>query len=205
MNTTSIKNQAIFGRIFAQTGWQEAMAGLGFTTLLIGSDLERFSDDGTVLDGDASSGAPAYVALGLAVEKDVVPLASYLKGFPHKELFFQCLRPWKWSNEDRHDVLIEGSNLELNVGEYYKRAGNLTLACAADISRLAKERPSASETEDITEKHTTLAISDCGESPTRIVLFYYKEPENNQLLVMIELWGRDRLFQFFRGSGSGTQ
>ncbi|KAH6883895.1 hypothetical protein B0T10DRAFT_463259 [Thelonectria olida] len=195
VTSISCDKSAILNRIFSKTKWKEEMASLGFTALFIGVHLERFDENGSVSDSAADMGnAPAYLALGLVTKECEVPLAEYPKGFPKRDLFFDCLKPWKWANEQQCDILIEESNIELNISEYYKTIfGATLLANPADSHRLTKERPDAAAEKYINRKHITYAISYGDEDPGQIELFYYNE---DCLCIMIRVWGEYRLWQF---------
>jgi hypothetical protein len=85
---TPDKKQAIYSHIFGETKWQDVMASLGFLTLLLGSDLERFDTEiSSPSLNSSSAGEPAYLALVLANKNSEYPLELYKEGFPHKELF----------------------------------------------------------------------------------------------------------------------
>lgn len=200
-NSIPCDKSAILSRIFSKTTWKEEMASLGFTALFIGVDLERFEESGLISDGTTSTGnnTPAYLALGLAIKESRHPLAKYPDGFPERALFFDCLKPWKWVNEKRHDLLIEESNIELNISEYYRRKSETTLlASPADATRLAKERPNAATEKCINRKHITYVISYSDEDPGQIGLWYYQQ---DFLCVVVQLWGGYRVWQFI-GTGS---
>ena len=200
-NAISCDKSLIFSRIFSKTKWKEEMASLGLTVLFIGVDLERFDESGSVSDDTTGMGnkTPAYLALGLATKESRHPIAKHRDGFPERSLFFDCLNPWKWVNEKQHNILIEESNIELNISEYYRRMSvTPLLANRADATRLAKERPNAATEKYMNRKHITYAISYSDEDPGQIGLFYY---ERDFLSVMIQLWGGYRVWQFI-GTGN---
>src|SRR6185369_7305761 len=94
------------GYSFRRAKWEDEMSKLDFHVVWIGSDLERFNQDGRLTDLDKNetnnADALAYVALVLVTKEDEYPLGQHPNGFPCKELFFNSLKPWKWSNERNH-------------------------------------------------------------------------------------------------------
>jgi hypothetical protein len=108
-----------------------------------------------------------YLALGLGSKKKHVPLFDYDDGFPHKVLFFECLRPWKWRKMDM-DIIIENANIELNVSEYY-RSRQDTLN-HGNGSRLARENPSPSTR--ITEQYYIHIISSENQDPDQFHCYH---------------------------------
>jgi len=200
MTILSDKKEVIFSRVFARQEWQERMSELGFITLLTGSHIKKVAEEKPVsgLGGEANGRTSSYLALGLATEKSIEPLGLYPGGFPYRDLFFECLRPWKWLNEDRYDILIIDTNIQLNISEYYRQApgtGRILVTHPADVSQLTDGPCAAGEKES--KSHTTYVIANGDENPARIRSYCV---ENHRLLfVLFELWGEDRLF-FFTGS-----
>jgi len=190
--------------VFAEPKWENEMSKLGFHVVWIGSDLERFNQDGRLADLDTNetnnADALAYVALVLVTKEDEYPLGQHPNGFPFKELFFNCLKPWKWSNERNHDLLVEDSRLELNVSEYYRRInGGIVATNRAKPFSLVKARPGAEFEGSITEKYLTHVINNGDEPPGKIIVFPYgatnSEPDNC-LFVLVDFWKKRRMWQF---------
>lgn len=184
----------ILKSIFNKSTWAEQMIELGFVPLVFGHDLAEFRETGSISNGYSQ---PVYLALGLmpTIRSDeyTSSLAWNEELFPQRELFFECLQPWRWINEQEHEILIEGSNIELNIGDYYRALHHMT--SRAHVFRLAKEVPGADNITDISDKHTTSAIAYGKEDITSLVVFYYSEAKNC-LAIMPTVGAESWMWQF---------
>lgn len=197
LDTLCFKASLINDKVFAKTAWKGEMEKLGLFLTYLGADLDRFRDDGSISpvnDDKPSSGqvSPAYIALGLVAAEVEIPISEYEEGFPHRELFFASLRPWKWSNFGRREILVEG--VELNISEYYKVPKHAKVFNSIDGHRLTRERPNAAQTVGNTNKHYTYAVIDGDASVKSIDIFRYSK--NRCVLVLVGMGKTRTLWAF---------
>jgi len=138
----------IWNVLFKSPIWAQKMAEEGLTPMLLGSDLERFDSCGSILYSDSHNpdNQPVYLAIILTADNGDHPLTNHKWGYPHRDLFFDCLNPWMWYDQRRHDIKMKNSNVILNLGEYDRRTQpSLKLTTIAAIDRLGRARSNESE------------------------------------------------------------
>ena len=131
----------IWNVLFKSPVWAQKMAEEGLTPMLLGSDLERFDSCGSILYSDSHNpdSQPVYLAIILTADNGDHPLKNHKQGYPHRDLFLDCLNPWMWYDQRRHDIKMKNSNVILNLGEYGRRVlPSLQLTAIAAIDRLGR-------------------------------------------------------------------
>jgi hypothetical protein len=167
----------ILNKISDKNDWKRKIEDLGLTIVFYGIDLKKLTTD-TLLEGSS------YIAIGLTSKASPSCWPSHFThGYPLLRLFLQCLKPWKWSREGKHTVVITDSKIELNIGDY--ALGCTTAATPADTQRLFKGgKFSYVESAMICgalDADGTFSCIDC----------------DDQLLFIPKLWGQEGFRMFY--------
>lgn len=143
--------------------------------LLFGADLEDIAPNGSIKNAErhTQQSPLVYLALGVTGKDDYV-LRHYAAGLPHRDLFFKCLRPWRWLSEETKDIVIDELNIAVNISEYYKiPRARRAMVNISDARRLSREKPDAATVKCITDKYYTHVISNGNKNIERILLCRY--------------------------------
>lgn len=119
-----LTKDVISGAIFMSKAWSHEMSEEGLIPLLVGNDLERISEDGTlgrIEHRETTAEYPdiAYLVLCFVKRDHIAPLAHHPTGFPHRDLFFKCLKPTEPWGDSIYHMLLKDLNIVLNLSEYY--------------------------------------------------------------------------------------
>lgn len=120
----------VIPRIFASNKWKQAIERLGLMVVFYGIDLKKFSDNASLEKGEA------YIAIGLTNKENPCIPERLSNGWPELGLLLKCLKPWKWSAEGKHTVVILESNIHLNISDYALGSHVTATASPADLRRL---------------------------------------------------------------------
>ena len=194
--TSTDAKAIILDSIFAKKEWIDQMATLGVSPVLFGIDLEKFDPKQVAVnERNETRNKPPYLALGLVTKTTEHAIGEFGDGFPHKELFFNCLKQWKWANESQCNILIEETNIELNVSEYDRQIGVNCLATAivnkSDPIRLIRRKPD-SDPENPTNYIGGVVHLGDGD-PEEMCLVYFGHGSS---LMLLKIWGHQSLWQF---------
>jgi hypothetical protein len=177
----SCETRVILSQLCANPAWEIQMRQDGLVILLIGADLDKFDAKGSIKTPEQPTNhvIPVYLALGIAGEQNDIALGDHKSNFPHRDLFFKCLKPWRWLNEEAKDIVIEESNIGLNISEYYRVPHTRTaMTNVCDARRLSREKPDAASAKCINDKYYTHAVSNGHSNIERIMLFRYGDKDD---------------------------
>lgn len=192
--TTLSYDKNIIWNSIVHKSWLDALRNSRLLPVLIGVDLERYNKNSLMPNATSSTTKRPYLAL-VFVNEDEDPIIKYPQGFPHIDLFFNSLKEWEWLNISTHDILIKGSQIELNISDYYKQSDLGITNPVYDSLRLVKQTPNAATEQDPTKKHTTLAISYGDKDPEKITLFCYGD-RDDCVFILLKILGTNKRFQF---------
>lgn len=177
----------VMDKIFTTNKWRLKMEKLGLAILFYGIDIMRLDSEAPIHESKGS----AYIAMGLATKTDpCLWPTQFSHGYPLLRLFFQCLRPWKWSREGKHSILILDSNIELNIGDY-ALSGTIG-ATPADL-RLLRNPEQIGQTE---------SAMCCGapDADGAFDCFHFGQ----QIIFVTRLWGATGMRTFYQARDDCT-
>ena len=162
--------------------------------MILGYNLENFDKTGTF---SATTKASTYLTLVFMPTKEgedhLRLLAHEEVLYPQLDLFFSCLQPWHWHNIEDHEIVIDMSNIIINIDSYYQTKGPNGLTSQAHVRRLAREvqQQSASLEEESTikQEQESLSISAINYGTQTIEIrtaFYYSDHTGLAVLGRIE-------------------
>jgi len=71
----------------------------GLVPVLIGVNLKQYNKNSFIADRTKGSAKWPYLALRMVAKDNEEAIAVYPRGFPHRQLFFECLHEWEWVNQ----------------------------------------------------------------------------------------------------------
>lgn len=119
-NNKTLDKEAICNALFSRPTWLDRMLEEGLVPLLVGNDLEEISEDGFTNTRQATVDKAdiAYLLLCFAKADSKNPHQKHSAGLPHRDLFFECLKPSQPWGRGRDHVLLTDLNIVLNVSDY---------------------------------------------------------------------------------------
>ncbi|CAJ2508679.1 Uu.00g137050.m01.CDS01 [Anthostomella pinea] len=182
--TNSSRKLGLMEKVFESSEWCNIVKADGFLPFLCGSDLTKLDKEGSWVAMDKTE-EPIYLALGLTHKEHTYPNAIDRSGLPHKDLFFKCLKRYKWSNEQRRDILLHDANIMLNISQYYTEdIHQVNTAC---ITRLGQGVIG----EDKFVPGLALSLGD--EEATGVRALHL----DVYLFFILEVWGITIVWQFY--------
>lgn len=135
--------------LFDSDKWLDTVIHNGLLPIFVGNDLQRLSDHLSGPSGAEESAVgqrtPFYITLCFFMEDNIFPVSVHTTGFPHQELFEQCLRAWE--PQDTHHLRLKGVDIVLNISEYRTfLEPSIDISMFADISILkSRHKPKSSD------------------------------------------------------------